>query len=114
MCVSVVLCIEDMLSLHSPNFPSLFYISLRMRSDGNNKGGANNFPLLARAAVQHGWMVEIWAWSISLSGSLREVAKEYPALVKIVDMHLDKHLDHISTVHNPGRMVHHLDIPKHA
>ena len=51
--------------------------------DGNANEGYSNFTTCAKAALQHGWRLELWAWNRTLSKKLRQLHIEYPDRVAI-------------------------------
>jgi hypothetical protein len=51
--------------------------------DGNSNEGYSSFTTCAKAALQHGWRLELWAWNRSLSNTLRRLHLEYPDRVAI-------------------------------
>jgi hypothetical protein len=58
-----------------------------LSGDGNDNNGRTSFPGVVSIALEHGWLVEIWAWKASLSTKYLDLQRKYPLQMKI------KHLD---------------------
>lgn len=62
--------------------------------DGNSNKGYTSFLNVVRNSAAAGWRVEVWSWSWSCSRNYREVAREFPSRVSIIE--LDPYFDQIT------------------
>jgi hypothetical protein len=78
--------------LLSPQLKNAGQTMVLLTGDGNDTvENTMTFPLLVEAAVDAGWNVEVWAWNRSISRKFRDLAREYPAHIRICP--LDEHRD---------------------
>ena len=51
--------------------------------DGNANGNRTTFPDIVSLAIQYGWTVDIWSWTISLSAKFRDIQQNSPNKIRI-------------------------------